>query len=57
MPPERYAKALDYLKSTGMFGVISGIIAGKPMNGRSTMNTNACLPKRLRNMSCPCCAT
>lgn len=34
MPPEKYAKALDYLKSTGMFGVISGIIAGKPMNGK-----------------------
>ncbi len=34
MPPEKYEKALDYLKSTGMFGVISGIIAGKPMNGK-----------------------
>lgn len=32
MPPEKYAKALDYLKSTGMFGVISGIIAGKPVD-------------------------
>ena len=32
MPAEKYAKALDYMKNTGVFGVISGIIAGKPMN-------------------------
>lgn len=32
MPPETYRKALKYLKATGIFGVICGILTGKPMN-------------------------
>lgn len=32
MPPEKYHKALTYLKETGIFSVINGIIVGKPMN-------------------------
>ena len=30
--PEKYRKALEYLKATGVFGVISGILVGKPMD-------------------------
>ena len=30
--PEKYRKALEYLKSTGIFSVISGILVGKPMD-------------------------
>ncbi|MCR4750909.1 MAG: LD-carboxypeptidase [Eubacterium sp.] len=32
MPPEKYRKALEYLKETGVFGVISGVLVGKPMD-------------------------
>ncbi len=32
MPPEQYRQALRYLKGTGIFGVISGILVGKPMD-------------------------
>ena len=31
--PEDYRKALEYLKESGVFAGISGIIAGKPMDG------------------------
>ena len=30
--PDTYRKSLQYLKETGIFGVISGVIAGKPMD-------------------------
>ncbi len=33
MPPEKYRRALEYLKQTGIFRRISGILAGKPMDG------------------------
>ena len=32
MSPEKYEKALRYLKNTGIFNVISGILIGKPMD-------------------------
>lgn len=32
MPPEKYRKALEYLKSAGIFQVISGMLIGKPMD-------------------------
>ena len=31
--PGKYRKALEYLKATGVFGVVSGILVGKPMDG------------------------
>lgn len=30
--PEKYRKSLEYLKATGVFGAVSGVLAGKPMN-------------------------
>ena len=30
--PEKYRKALTYLKATGVFGTVSGVLAGKPQN-------------------------
>lgn len=33
MPPEKYAKAVSALKDTGIFGVISGVLCGKPLDG------------------------
>ncbi len=32
MPPEKYKKALQYLKNTGVFGAVSGVLVGKPMD-------------------------
>lgn len=32
MSPEKYRRALSYLRDTGIFEVISGILAGKPMD-------------------------
>lgn len=32
MPPETYRRALEALKETGVFGVISGVLVGKPMD-------------------------
>ncbi len=33
MPPEKYKKALEYLKERGVFGAVSGVLVGKPMDG------------------------
>ena len=30
--PEKYRRALEYLKTAGVFGAVSGVLAGKPMN-------------------------
>ena len=32
MPPETYQKALETLKDTGVFDVVSGVLVGKPMD-------------------------
>jgi len=33
MPPEKYRKALEYLKERDVFRVASGVLVGKPMDG------------------------
>ena len=32
MPPEKYRQALEYLKEAGVFGAVSGVLIGKPMD-------------------------
>lgn len=32
MSPEKYRRALEYLKEAGVFGAVSGILAGKPID-------------------------
>lgn len=32
MPPEKFRKALEILRNTGIFGVVSGLLIGKPMD-------------------------
>jgi muramoyltetrapeptide carboxypeptidase LdcA involved in peptidoglycan recycling len=32
MPPEKYRRALKYLKEKGVFDVVSGVLVGKPMD-------------------------
>ena len=33
MPPEKYRKALEFLKTAGVFGAVSGVLVGKPVDG------------------------
>lgn len=33
MPPEKYARAVAYLRDAGVFRAVSGILLGKPMDG------------------------
>lgn len=33
MPPEKYRKALEYLKEAGVFSAVSSVLVGKPMDG------------------------
>ena len=33
MPPDKYRRALEYLKRAGVFGAVSGVLVGKPMDG------------------------
>ncbi len=32
MPPEKYRRALEHLKRAGVFGAVSGVLVGKPMD-------------------------
>ena len=32
MPPEKYGKALRFLEEAGVFGAVSGVLSGKPMD-------------------------
>lgn len=32
MPPAKYRQALEYLKAAGVFGAVSGVLVGKPMD-------------------------
>ena len=32
MPPEKYRRALEYIKEKGVFDVVSGVLVGKPMD-------------------------
>ena len=32
MPPEKYRRALEYLKEAGVFGAVSGVLCGKPQD-------------------------
>ncbi|MBO4848304.1 MAG: LD-carboxypeptidase [Clostridia bacterium] len=33
MPPDKYRKALEALKERGVYGAVSGVLVGKPMDG------------------------
>ncbi len=33
MPPEKYVRAVRYLKEAGVFGAVRGVLLGKPMDG------------------------
>lgn len=43
MPPEKYARALGYLKDAGVFDAVSGVLVGKPMDGVYDAEYRQCL--------------
>lgn len=53
MSPEKYAKALDYLKQTDIFKVISGILVGKPVDEKYDKEYKETLKMVIDNPSLP----
>ena len=43
--PQKYQKALEYLKETGVFDIISGVLVGKPMDEAYAAEYKQLLPK------------
>lgn len=53
MSPEKYERSLCYLKETGIFEVVSGILVGKPMNRVYEKEYNELLVKVIDNPELP----
>ncbi len=51
--PEKYRRALEYLKETGVFGAVSGILAGKPMDEAYADDYRRLLVEVIDNPSLP----
>ena len=51
--PEKYRRALEYLKETGVFGAVSGILAGKPMDEAYADDYKRLLVEVIDNPSLP----
>ena len=43
MPPEKYRRALEYFKTAGVFGAVSGVLVGKPMDRKYEAEYQAAL--------------
>ena len=43
MPPEKYRRALEYFKTAGVFGAVSGVLVGKPMDRKYEAEYKAAL--------------
>lgn len=53
MPPEKYSKALCFLKDAGVFDVVSGVLVGKPMDGVYDAEYRDCLRAVVGNPKLP----
>lgn len=53
MPPEKYEKALTVLKKAGVFGAVSGVLVGKPMDEVYFMEYKDLLKKIIADPSLP----
>ena len=53
MPPESYRRALEYLKGAGVFGAVSGVLAGKPMDRTYEEEYKALLTEVIGNPELP----
>lgn len=53
MPPEKYRKALEYLKEIGVFNAVSGVLVGKPMDEAYTQEYKQHLTNVIGNPQVP----
>ena len=53
MSPEKYRRALLFLKTAGVFDAVSGIIVGKPMNEYYTDEYNQILKETVADSNMP----
>lgn len=53
MPPEKYRKALEYLKELGVFDAVSGVLVGKPMDETYTQEYKQHLTNVIGNPRVP----
>lgn len=53
MPPEKYRKALEYLKKHGVFNAVTGVIAGKPIDEMYATEYKQILINVISNPSLP----
>lgn len=53
MPPEKYRKALEYLKGIGVFDAVSGVLVGKPMDEVYTQEYKQHLTEVIGNPQVP----
>ena len=53
MPPEKYKKALEYLKGVGVFDAVSGVIVGKPMDEKFDAEYKRLLAEVIGNDALP----
>lgn len=53
MPPEKYARAVRYLKDAGVFGVVNGVLLGKPMDGTYDEDYRSILLKTVDDPTLP----
>lgn len=53
MPPEKYRKALEYLRKAGVFDAVSGILVGKPMEETYEQDYKKALAEVIGNPALP----
>ena len=53
MSPEKYRKALEYLKEAGVFDAVAGVLVGKPMDGTYDAEYRQCLTEVIANPFLP----
>ncbi|MBE6910378.1 MAG: LD-carboxypeptidase [Ruminococcaceae bacterium] len=53
MPPEKYRRALEALKGAGVFGAVSGVLVGKPIDGAYEREYRQLLPEVIDDPALP----
>ena len=53
MPPEKYRRALEYFKAAGVFGAVSGVLVGKPMDRKYEAEYKAALTEVIADPTLP----
>ena len=53
MPPEKYRRALEHFKAAGVFGAVSGVLVGKPMDWKYEAEYKAALTDVIGDSSLP----